>query len=267
MPLALRELQAGFAAHVAGGDRADLAAEVVGDSMSAEARLRVYRHHVAHSLGSALAATFAAVHALVGDAFFRSMARSFIGQTLPTQPVLAEYGADFPAFVADYVPAASLPYLADIARLDWALNVAFHSPAGRRLAAADLAGIAAERLPALSLAVPEGASLIGSRYPIDRIWAASQPGATADTVDLGDGRADLLVLRRSDDAVFIVLETGEAAFVAALIDGRSLEEAAEQGSCAEPSFDLSKVFARLLGLEAFAALQQGAAQAGSKASL
>ena len=258
MPLALRELQAAFADQVAGRDRADLVEEVVGDSMSAEARLRVYRHHVAHSLGSALAATFATVQALVGDAFFRSMVQGFIGQTLPTQPVLDEYGADFPAFVAGYEPAASLPYLADIARFDWALNVAFHSPVGRRLAAADLARIAAERLPSLSLAVPEGATLIGSRYPLDRIWNASQSGATAGTVDLDDGGADLLVLRRSDDAAFIVLAEGEAAFVAALIDGKSLEAAAEQASHADPSFDLSKVFARLLSLEAFAALQQGA---------
>jgi hypothetical protein len=255
MPLALRDFQAAFAAHVAGDDRADLVAEVVGDSMSAEARLRVYRHHVARSLGSALATTFATVHALVGEAFFRSMAQHFIGQTLPAQPVLAEYGADFPAFVASYEPVASLPYLADIARLDWALNVAFHSPASDRLVAADLALITAERLPSLSLALPEGATLIGSRYPLDLIWNASQPGAPADTVDLGGGRADLLVLRRSDDAVFFVLAVGEAAFVAALIGGKSLEAAAEQASHADPSFNLSTAFARLLSLEAFAAVQ------------
>ena len=51
----------------------------------------------------------------------------------PPQPVLAEYGAGFPDFVADYEPARGLPYLADVARLDWALNVAFHSPMDRRL--------------------------------------------------------------------------------------------------------------------------------------
>ncbi len=262
MPLVLRDLQAAFAAHVVGGDRADLGTEVVGDSMSAEARLRVYRHHIAHSLGGALATTFATVHALVGEAFFRSMAQRFIGQTLPAQPVLAEYGANFPVFVADYEPAASLPYLADVARLDWALNVAFHSPAARRLTATDLAGIASEQLPSLSLAVPEGATLIGSRYPLDRIWNAAQPGAPADTVDVGEGRADLLVLRRSDDAAFIVLAAGEAAFAAALVEGESLEGAAKEASHADPSFDLSMAFARLLGLQAFAALQQDAEQEG-----
>jgi hypothetical protein len=263
MLLALRDLQAAFAVHVAGGDRADLAATVVGDSISAEARLRVYRHHVAYSLGTALAATFPTVQALVGEAFFRSMAQRFIARTLPTQPVLSEYGAGFPEFVADYEPASGLPYLGDVARLDWALNVAFHSPIDRRLSVADLAAIAVEQLPSLKVALSKGATLIGSHYPIDRIWNAAQPGAPAEPVDLASGRADLLVLRRPNDAAFIVLETGEAAFVAALIEGNSLEAAAGRALGADASFDLSRGFGRLIALEAFAALQQ---DEGSKAA-
>jgi hypothetical protein len=256
MPLALPDLQAAFAAHIVGSDCADLAAMVVGDSISAEARLRVYQHHVAYSLGTALAATFPTVQTLVGEEFFRTMAGRFVARELPVQPVLSEYGAKFPEFVAGYEPACELPYLADIAQLDWALNAAFHSPLERRLAAADLATIAVERLPSLPIALSAGAALIRSRYPLDCIWNASQPGASAGTVDLASGRADLLVLRRLDDAVFIVLDGGEAAFVASLAAGTSLEIAAEQATRHEPSFDLSTAFARLLALEAFAALQQ-----------
>ncbi|MDP1963021.1 MAG: DNA-binding domain-containing protein [Reyranella sp.] len=256
MPLALRDLQAAFAAHVAGGDRADLAAAVIADSISAEARLRVYRHHVAYSLGAALAATFPTVQALVGEDFFRTMAGRFVARELPAQPVLSEYGAGFADFVADYAPASGLPYLGDVARLDWALSVAFHSPMDRRLSAADLAAIAVEQLPSLQVVLSTGATLISSRYPIDRIWNASQAGASADPVDLASGRADLLVLRRPDDAAFIVLGMGEAAFVAALIEGNSLEAAVGRALGADASFELSRGFGRLLGLEAFAALQQ-----------
>jgi len=257
MPLALPDLQAAFAAHVVEGDRADLAAIVVSDSISAEARLGVYRHHVNYSLGTALAATFPTVQSLAGEDFFRTMARAFVSAALPIQPVLAEYGADFPAFVAAYEPARALQYLADIARLDWGLNVAFHSPMGRRLTVTDLAEIAVEQLPSLKVALPEGAALIGSRYPINRIWNAAQPGASAEPVDLASGGTDLLVLRRPDDAAFVTLEEGEAAFVAGLLEGASLETAAGKALGADPSFDLSWGFARLLSLEAFAALQQG----------
>jgi hypothetical protein len=241
MPLALRDLQAAFAAHLSGQDQPALAAEI----LPAAQRLRIHRHHVLESLGSALAATFPTVEAVVGAAFFRGLARAFIGRSLPSQPVLAEYGAGFPAFVAGHDAARDLPYLADVARLDWALNLAFHAPAGGRLAATDLAPLPADQLPALRLRLAPGTVVVCSPFPLDRIWAASQPEAAADPVDLASGGVRLLVLRRPDDAAFVSLSAGEAAFVAGLGEGLTLEEAAGQ---AEPGFDVTACFARLLGL-------------------
>jgi hypothetical protein len=255
MPLVLRDLQAAFAAHVMGADRADLVAAVAGDTIPAAARLSVYRHHVFESLGAALAATFPTVQALVGTDFFRGLARAFVAHALPVQPVLTEYGADFPAFIAGYEAARDLPYLADVARLDWALNLAFHAQPGDRLQAADLFAIPAERLPSISIALAAGAVLVSSRYPLDRIWETSQPGAANETVDLNSGAANLIVLRRPDDAAFVSLSAGEAAFMAALAVRMSLERAAGAAFQADPVFELSTSFARLLALGAFAALQ------------
>lgn len=248
MPLALRDLQRAFAAHLSGEDQPTLVAEIV----PAVARLRIHRHHMRDSLASALAATFPTVQAVVGTDFFRGLARAFVGHSLPSQPVLAEYGAGFPAFIASHDVGRDLAYLADVARLDWALNLAFHAPAGDRLAAADLAAIPADRLPLLQLPLAPGTVLVASSYPLDRIWAASQPGAAADPVDLAAGGVRLLVLRRPDDAAFVALSAGEAAFVAGLGEGLSLEEAAGQAEC---DFDLSACFARLLGLGVLAAAQ------------
>ena len=194
------------------------------------------------------------MQALVGEEFFRKLARAFVAGALPTQPVLAEYGADFPVFVAAMHPGRGLPYLADIARLDWALNVAFHSPADGRLGVADLAAIPAELLPSKAVALAAGAGLIRSRYPIDRIWTVSQPGAPTETVDLTAGAACLLVLRRPDDAGFVVLGEGEAAFVAALDSGRSLERAAEAALPPTPR-SICPRLCPLARLGAFAALQ------------
>ena len=248
MPLALRDLQRAFAAHLSGEDQPALVAEI----LPAAQRLRIHRHHVLDSLASALAATFPTVQAVVGADFFRGLARAFIGRSLPSQAVLAEYGAGFPAFIAGHDAARDLPYLADVARLDWALNLAFHAPAGGRLAAADLAALSADRLPSLRLGLAPGTVLVASPYPLDRIWAASQPGAAADPVDLAAGGVRLLVLRRPDDAAFVPLSAGEAAFVTGLGEGLSLEEATGR---AETDFDLSACFARLLGLGVFAAAQ------------
>jgi hypothetical protein len=255
MPLALPDLQAAFAAHLAGEDRAELVACVRGDSISAAARLSVHRHNMLHSLANALAATFPTVQAMVGEAFFRGMARAFITDNLPTGPVLAEYGATFATFVAHYEPAKGLPYLADIARLDWALNTAFHSPAAVALTPADLAAIAVEQLPGNTVSLTAGATVIRSAYPIDRIWAAAQPGAPDEKVDIESGASCLLVLRRADDAGFVALSAGEAEFLEALAGTRTLEQAASAALAAESVFDLSSTFARFLALRVFAAVQ------------
>lgn len=254
MPPALRDLQMAFAAHIVGADQAGLVSAVIGDTVPAAARLRIYRHHVLESLGAALAATFPTVQAVVGAEFFRGLTRAFIVQRLPDQPVLAEYGADFAAFIAGHGPAR-LPYLADVARLDWALNLAFHAPAGGRLQASDLANLAPDHLPALCVTLAPGTTLIRSPYPLDRIRLVSQPGAADGSVDLDSGGVNLLVLRCGGDSAFVNLANTEAAFVERLDGTNSLEAASTAAFLGDPAFDLSAFFARLLGLRALAALQ------------
>jgi len=253
--LTLRELQAGFAAHLAGADQPGLPMAVAGGAIAAAARLEVHRHHVRESLSAALAATFPTVHALVGADFFRGMARDFVRERLPRQPVLAEYGEHFPAFLSGYEAAKALPYLADSARLDWALNLAFHAPAEPRLSAAELATIPVERLPSMSVELAPGTTVLRSTYPLDLIWRASQPNAAEVTVDITCAPCRLLVLRRPADAGFVTLSSAEAAFLASTARGASLEEAAGFGFEADSAFDLTPSFARLLALGAFAALQ------------
>ena len=235
MTLALREWQTNFVAELAGG--------------GGEARLAIHRHHIARSLANALAGNFPTVQALVGADFFRQIAGAFVARHLPTQPVLAEYGSDFAGFLAAEEAMHGLPYLADAARLDWALNVAFHSP---RSSGVDLAGLSPKALLSRVLTLAPGAALVRSRYPIDRIWTASQPSASKGEVDLAEGPTCLLVL----PAGFIRLGEGEAAFVAAITEGGSLEAAAIAGFTVESGFDLPACFGRLLACEAFAALQQ-----------
>jgi hypothetical protein len=248
---ALPDLQADFASFLAGGDGEPMAAAVVGDSIGARARLRIYRHHVRHSLTTALAATFPTVQALVGESFFAGMARGYIEANMPQQPVLSEYGAGLADFIADFEPARGLPYLADTARLDWAMNVAFHTDPGPALDAAALTAVPTEQLPSLNLRLVQGATLIQSDFPLDRIWRASQPEAPDEKVDLATGGATLLV----QGAGFVSLGPGDAAFLAQLDGATTLEQAAEAGVAADSGFDLSTCFAQFLGMSAIAALQ------------
>jgi hypothetical protein len=248
----LAELQASFRAVCLGGDPAALAALVDGEGIAAEARLRIYRHHVCDSLSSALAATFSTVQALVGDAFFRAVARDYIAATPPSAPVLSEYGADFADFIARHERVQDLVYLADAARLDWALTRAYGSDDGAALSASHLASMSPETLSDLRLRLRAGTSLLRSPYPVDRIWAIAR-GAEEGTVDLVAGGAALVVFQRDDDAAFARLTDGEAALLAAC-DGRtSLADAVERAAAADAGFDFSATLPKLLGLAVLAA--------------
>jgi hypothetical protein len=256
MALALRDLQTAFAAHLLEGSVDRVTDSVVGDSITAAARLRIHRHQVFDSLATALASTFDTVQALVGEGFFRTMVRAYVARTLPAHPVLAEYGADFPIFIADHEPARGLIYLADIARLDWALSAAVQAPSGTALGVADLQAIPMEQLPEQRLTLAPGHALIQSPYPIGRIRAAAQSDAKAEVFDLENEPARLVVLRRGDGASFVAIGPGEASFLAALAGGQTLEMAAAAGFGIDPGFDLSAGFARFLALGLFAALHQ-----------
>jgi hypothetical protein len=248
----LRDTQAAFAAHLAGHDRPDLVAAIAGDPRTALRRLQLHRHHVTRSIADALAATFPTVATVVGQEYFGLLASDFMAGTSLKDPVLSRYGGRFPRFVAAKQEMHGLPYLADVARLDWALNVAFHAPLEPRLSVADVACWPQDSLPGLSLRLPAGSSLIESAYPLDLIWQASQPDVSVDRVGLAGGPSYLVVFRRPDDAAFATVSVGGAAFVKSLFEGDRLAIAAQQASQAEEDFDLAATFGRMLGLRLLA---------------
>ena len=250
--LSLAELQSAFRSVCLGGDAPDLAALVDGARIGADARLRIYRHHVFDSLSTALGATFSSVLSLVGEGFFRALARDYIAHTPPSGPVLSEYGADFADFIGRHERVRDLVYLADAARLDWALTRAYGSDGGAALSAAHLASIAPEALGELRLRLRESVSLLRSAYPVDRIWAVAR-GHDDASVDLAAGGVELVVFQRDDDAAFARLTQGEAVMLAACDGKTSLALALERAIVADPDFDFAIALSKFLSLAILAA--------------
>ncbi len=254
----LADLQAGFRGYLFGTPKAavDYALDraIVPDRPGAAARLAIYRNHVRLSLTAALAATYQVVARLVGEAFFADVARAYIGGTPPLQPVLSEYGEGFAARLSADPRLQSMPWIADVAHLEWLLNVAFHCERHPPLCPADLAAIAPEAAAELRLSLQPGTAILRSPWPVDRIWLANQPPADGSGVDIDAGAVDLLVMRRDSDAAFLSLAAGEAAFLAALDAGQRLEDAVLSAAAETGHFPLAASLARFLSLGIFAQL-------------
>ena len=79
----------------------------------------VYRNTSARGAVEALRAAYPTVDMLVGEDMFTQVALDYRREQRPTSPVLSEYGSHFAAFLARQPWTCELPYLADVARLDW----------------------------------------------------------------------------------------------------------------------------------------------------
>lgn len=248
----LRELQSEFRrALLAGRDGESAGAlgdQILADGLSVESRLAVYRHHVLATLASVLKDAYPVVLRLVGDGFFAYAADRFVRRHPPEGPCLFEYGAAFAGFLAAFPPCRELPYLPDVARLEWAMHAALHA---EEVPAADLQAlraVAADALGGVRLRLDPSLTLLASPWPVDGIWRANQPGADTEiTVDLASGGARVEVRRLGDDVVWRALPPPEHAFRAALAAARTLEEAADAALAVDSGFDLGGALAALLG--------------------
>ena len=212
-----------------------------------ERRFAVYRNNVYVSLVEALATRFPVCRALVGEEFFRAMAREFVASHPPRSPVLMTYGDDFGDFIDGFPPAMPVPYLADVARLEAARTRAYHAEDAEPLAPAAFAGISPAALPAIRLVLHPSLELLTSLFPVVSIWRAHQDGAgmTLQSLDLSAGE-DALVLRPRLEVETCRLPAGAYRFLRALSAGRVLGEAAADARAAEPGFDLVSSFAMLI---------------------
>ena len=256
----------------------------VWNGVDPRSRLAVHRNNVVGGLVEVLAANFPVVRQLVGEAFFRALAAAYVRQWPPHSCVLAHYGAPatlpapggadsdsgFPAFIESFGPAASLPYLADMARLESARTRACHAADAVPLtaeagAAALAAGEQAAHEQAAGEPVPAGAglaavaglrlvchpslALIVSPHPVVSLWAAHQTDDEPALADIDLSCAEAALVLRRDLAVLVLplpaaAAPGLSALLLALQRQARLADAAAQALAAQPDADL----AGLLGL-------------------
>ncbi|MBF7729674.1 HvfC/BufC N-terminal domain-containing protein [Pseudomonas sp. N040] len=192
-------------------------------------RFAVYRNNVLASLLGALADTYPVCQAMVGAAFFNAMASQYVRAVPPVSPVLVNYGESFADFVENFAPAASVPYLADLARLEWCYVQAFHAADAAAVPLTELAGLLGDerRLAQLCFTLQPSLSVLRSSFAVASLWAAHQTAEPAAVLhSINPQQPESAVLLRQDLAVHVVrLEEGAAHFIENLAQGRSFAEA------------------------------------------
>lgn len=217
-------------------------------------RFAVYRNNVTVSLVNALADIFPAVARLVGEGFFRNMARVYLAEEPPRSALLFEYGHGFPAFLETFEPVGKLSYLPDVARLERAWLDAFHAADADPLPPASLGAVAPEDLGRLCFAPHPATRIIESRFAAVSIFSASRSGQTLENIRALEEEAGLIT-RPGHEVQVRQLPPGAAAFFMDMIDGRPLGDAATGAFDRHPDFDLPSAISAMIESGAFVACQ------------
>lgn len=217
-----------------------------------QARFAVHRNNVVVSLVDALAGTFPICQALVGEDFFRAMARERLRADPPRSPVLIDYAQGFADFVAAFAPAAGVPYLADVARIE-ALRVrAYHAADAPPLPESRYRELVAapDTLAATRMTLHPACHWLRSDYAAYSIWLAHQglddlASASLDGIDI-ERAEDVLIVRPRFEVFVTALPLGAIQFLDALRSGQTLASAFAAAQAAVDHLDSGALFTLLI---------------------
>ncbi|WP_333677015.1 putative DNA-binding domain-containing protein [Dyella sp.] len=118
----------------------------------ARSRLDVYRHGYRVRLRDALQAEFTGLRSMAGRRF-DTMLDKYISAHPSEHYNIRWYGAGLAAFLDYAYPWRDQPQLADMARLDWAISVAFDAANETSASMADLSAVPVDAWPVLRLSL------------------------------------------------------------------------------------------------------------------
>lgn len=215
-------------------------------------RFAVHRNNTVVTLVDALAEGFPVTRALVGEDFFRTMARERVRIDPPRSPLIHEYGAGFADFIAAYAPAACVAYLADVARLEYLRVQAHHAADAQPLDVAAYHALLAtpERIAGTRLALHPSCAWLDSPHALHSIWFAhQQPDALGEAnlaaIDL-DAAEAVLVIRPDAEVLVHPLPQRAVAWLHALRQGRALGAVVHAGADTADASDLERLLTLLI---------------------
>lgn len=241
--------------HIFGNALTDRHAPVPPGVIGTSARFGVYRNNVEWGLMNALAEAYPVVLRLTGRDFFDALAQAYSEKNRPASPVLHEYGANFGDFIETFDEVKSLPFLADVARLERYWLEAYHAEDQNWLHLSLLSAIPEEDIDHLRLGLHPSLRLFQSQHPAVSIWQAHQVAEFPDLSTIAFEPEQAVIVRPALDVHVHSITEHAYGFYTRLEAGQPLGKACGDLDETETG-DPSIWFADLFGMGAVISLDQ-----------
>lgn len=240
----LLELQQGFVAAMLGqGD--EVSAWIDGAGLAPDARLRVYRHAIAGTLHAALRDTYPVVLALVGEGFFEELAERYRLEHPSSAGNLQHFGAAMPHFIERMPALQALPYLPDVARLEWLRQETALAAEQPALDATALAHWASCEPAELRIDFHPSMHRLSSHHAVLTLWRWCQaPQGVASNPDAG--AEHVLLWRDGGEVAMAEVDPATLRCIVALAEGDDLASAYLAATDVDPHFDIQTCLHDLL---------------------
>ncbi len=223
----LPEIQARFALALR-GDPGPLEPDVLGDGLEAAGRMNIYRNNVRAVFEGALERTYPVLRRRVGEDYFRQLAHGYRERFPSRSGDLHWIGEHFARHLAQTEAETGYAWLAELAELEWACELAFVAAREPPVEPQALAGLAPEHLGLARLRLQPSLRCVASSFPVLDVWRANQPDADGHAVDLARGAQCILVSCGVDDLALVEVSAAALAFTRHLQAGTPLETAVDE---------------------------------------
>lgn len=203
-------------------------------------RFSLYRGNLSTTWRRTLGHAYPVVLALVGADFFGGLARAY-GRQYPSDSAdLTQFGARFADFLSSFPPAAELPYLPDMARLEWAVHLAHYAADAQALAPEALAALHPDQLEVRRFTLHPACALLASNWQVAALWHAHQDGEEQGMFPHDMQVASwTLVCRSRWKAQVLQVDAAAHAALLALLQGQTFGAALDAAFERDPAFDLA----------------------------
>lgn len=196
---ALHDIQSAFMRDIYSGEKTS--SQYLSNDKDFVERLSIYSNNALLGLTDTLENIYPVIKKIVGSKFFTMMSRDFIKvyhQRLGNRNM---FGGELSAFLENYAPSASLPYLPDIAALEWAYFQSAIAEDAQALSFESLSQNIASN-PDYILSVHNSVHILEQKYNALEIWQAHQH-ASIEAVELKSDVHTLQVWRDTDHTILM----------------------------------------------------------------
>lgn len=211
--------------------------------LSAAERLAIYHRAYRARLREALCEAYDKTWSYIGDEMFAELADSYVAAQPSPHRNLRWYGGDMASHALLVFP--HYPFIAELARLEWTLGLAFDAEDAPALSRADLAAVAPEAWGELAFALHPSAQIIAMEWNAVALWQAMAAGQEAPEPVDSAAPAHWLVWRQCGQPHFRSLPALEAQALLAIADGQPF--GAMCGAVCEQSADADATMLALAG--------------------